>query len=441
MPRIAGGEVDRHLAGDRCAEPVEEVAGDPFVAELCAKLLFELPARGAEEDRAPRVGDRGRDGAVAGARRGREVLAARPSRRTMQERVLVEFEVGRKIVGRRPIAEDGADSGGERLLHVEVDAAHGAVQVDLLVHEVSRVQEALERTDRRFVEGETARSDEAVAAQPLHVHRADLHAGHVRVPTNVVEVVDGEDAGEERLQDAQPSRSAWIVERWLGDEEAHPRWIDRLAVAETIPFSVLARRATEPGDDLADLSFDDQRREVLVCQALAGCATRIIRSGEPFEHLVVEEVRERTVSDVVEETGDAERFDDEPLARHRIAARAQLFGQGPVQVTGPESRFVHHAETVGEAAVLCRGEDPAGALQLTDATQSLQPRCVEQILLGGRLRQIPERRGALRRQALGQLDVAVDRIADQVHRLEAHRVGGAAAAHDPLIVRSAHAWS
>ena len=68
------------------------------------------------------------------------------------------------------------------------------MQIDLLVHEVARIQEALQRADCGLIEGETARPDEAVATESLHIHSTNLHAGHVRVAADVVQVVDGEDA-------------------------------------------------------------------------------------------------------------------------------------------------------------------------------------------------------------------------------------------------------
>src|SRR5579859_3847796 len=53
------------------------------------------------------------------------------------------------------------------------------------------------------------------------------------------------------------------------------------------------------------------------------------------------------------------------------------------------------------------GEDPPGALELMDATESLQPGCVDQVLLGG----LP---GHAPRPALGDAKVSVDGIAGQV---------------------------
>ena len=79
---------------------------------------------------------------------------------------------------------------------------------------------------------------------------------------------------------------------------------------------------------------------------------------------------------------------------------------------------MHDAQTVGEARVLGGREDPAGALELADPAQPLEPGRVEQVLLGDVLVGQPGRAGLVRREPLGQLDVAVDRVADEVDRGE-----------------------
>jgi hypothetical protein len=44
---------------------------------------------------------------------------------------------------------------------------------------------------------------------------------------------------------------------------------------------------------------------------------------------------------------------------------------------------VHDAEAVREARMLGGREDPAGALELADPAQPLEPRGIEQVVLGG----------------------------------------------------------
>ena len=309
------------------------------------------------------------------------------------------------------------------------------MQVDLLIHEVARIQEALQRADRRLIEGETARPDEAVATEPLHIHSANLHAGHVRVAADVVEVIYGEDAREQWLHDAQPLWCCFIFKRRLGDEEAHPGRVNGFTLIESIAFGVFAGRAAESADDLANLMLDDQRREIFVRESLPRRAARVIGGWELLQHLVVKEVGERSVAHIVQESGNAQCLYNEPLTWDRIATCAQLLSERTVEVACPEACLMHHAETVCKAAVFGGGEDPTCALQLTDATESLQPRCIQQILFGCLLREVAERCGTLWCESLGQLDVAVDRIADQVDRLEACRLTRTAAAHAMLLMR------
>ena len=53
-----------------------------------------------------------------------------------------------------------------------------------------------------------------------------------------------------------------------------------------------------------------------------------------------------------------------------------------VQVLRPFARKVHRAKRVLEARVLGGGEHPPCALQLVNAAEPLQPRTVQQVLLG-----------------------------------------------------------
>ena len=59
----------------------------------------------------------------------------------MQQGVFVELEVSGKVVGWRGVTEDRVNPWREGLLHVEVDAAHRAMQVNLLIEELSRAKE------------------------------------------------------------------------------------------------------------------------------------------------------------------------------------------------------------------------------------------------------------------------------------------------------------
>src|SRR5712691_9813630 len=125
---------------------------------------------------------------------------------------------------------------------------------------------------------------------------------------------------------------------------------------------------------------------------------------------------ERPVPDIVQKTGDAKRLDDEPFGRNRLAGDHERGSQRRIERAGPDARLVHDPETVREPRMLGRRKDPAGALELTDPSQSLDPGRVEQILFGDVLGR--QTRGVrLRpREPLRQLDVAVDRVANEVDR-------------------------
>ena len=113
--------------------------------------------------------------------------------------------------------------------------------------------------------------------------------------------------------------------------------------------------------------------------------------------------------------GHPQGLDDQPLGRDGLAGPAASDGaQARVERAGPQPGLVHDAEAVREPRVLGGREDPARALELADPAQPLEPRRVEQVLLGDVLVGQPGggRLGA--DQPLGQLDVAVDRVADQV---------------------------
>src|SRR5256886_13990060 len=69
---------------------------------------------------------------------------------------------------------------------------------------------------------------------------------------------------------------------------------------------------------------------------------------------------------------------------------------------------MHGTKRVLKARMLAAGEDPPGRLELVNPAQSLQPGMIEQVLLG---------RDAVPVDALGDLDIAVQRIGYQVDRV------------------------
>ena len=150
------------------------------------------------------------------------------------------------------------------------------------------------------------------------------------------------------------------------------------------------------------------------------------RGQEP----VVEEVCERPVAHVVEQPGDPERLHHQPLGRDRLARRqrGQRRPQRRVQRAAPQPRLVHDPQAVGEPGVLGRREHPARALELRDPAQPLEPGRVEQVVLGDVLVGVAGGARLGGGQPLGELDVAVDRVGDEVDGREREPAAGSRAA-------------
>ena len=147
----------------------------------------------------------------------------------------------------------------------------------------------------------------------LHVDRRSAHASHIGVASHVVEVVNGEDAREERLHDAHPGGDCCIFKRWLRDEEADPAWINRLCGGERVARGRVAGRSTQLRDDRRELPLNDERGEIFMGEALPLRSARISRSREGFKNGVIKEVREGPVANVVQQSCDAQRLNDEPF--------------------------------------------------------------------------------------------------------------------------------
>ena len=236
----------------------------------------------------------------------------------MQERVLVEVDVGAPAPRpATPSPKIARIARPEDVGQVEVDRPDRAVEVDLLVQEQPGGEEHLERAQAGLVQGQPALADERVAHEPLDVDRAGRDAREVGVAADVVEVVDREHARQERLEPAQPAGHRRIGQGRLRDEERHPARVDRLAGREAVALGDAPGRAAQPGDRGPELALDDELAQVLVGEPLAVRPARVGRGREVAQHVVVEEVGERPMAHVVEQPGDPQRLDDEPLGRDR----------------------------------------------------------------------------------------------------------------------------
>ena len=137
-----------------------------------------------------------------------------------------------------------------------------------------------------------------------------------------------------------------------------------------------------------------------------------------MSYVLVEEVGERPVAHVVEQSREPHRLGHQALggSRRRRLHDGQRVSQARVQMAGPQRRFVHHTQAVREPAVLGSGKYPARALQLADAPHALKPGRIDEIAFGGRLVRKTQASRTVRRETFRQFDVAVDRVADEIDR-------------------------
>ncbi len=183
---------------------------------------------------------------------------------------------------------------------------------------------------------------EAQAAQePVEIVDPVAHPGRVRVAQQVVAAIDVERAADRMGQVRQRVLAA--------HQRRHPR---RHAAVERRQHLVHAGRRIE--------------------EDLLGPLLVVRRPGDG----VLEEVRERTVTEVVEQ-GRGERVLG-AVAGHPLP-------EGELVLDGPQAREeqLHHvrrAERVGEASVLRAGEGHVGDAELTHAAQALHLGRVEQLL-------------------------------------------------------------
>lgn len=125
-----------------------------------------------------------------------------------------------------------------------------------------------------------------------------------------------------------------------------------------------------------------------------------------LEHLVVEEMSERAVADVVQQTGDAQRL----LDQRRRGRIRECCAKRSVDAAGELARKVHRAEEMCESRMLRTRKHPPRGLELMHAAEALQPDGVEQLPFA-----------RLTRLILGDLDVSVQRIRDEVDLAETLR--------------------
>ena len=260
-----------------------------------------------------------------------------------------------RIVGKQQlhrVAEDVAE--------MDVDRTRGSVKVDVGIEIHAGIEEHLQGRKACLMNGKSLVRDDRVVNESGQIDRADRDAAHIGIAQDIVQVVGGIAAGDDRLEHVEPSRNAGVVFALFLED--HMR--DLIGV-ELFTFGKGAgRTAADLADDRTEMVSDDDLAEFFVT------------GMKRVQVVVVEEMAKGAMADVVHERRDAEKFFD-IVGRRHIRCR---FLQKRIEVPCEAACHVHGAERVDEAGVFRGGIDPAGALELIDVPEALDPGRVDQVL-------------------------------------------------------------
>ncbi len=182
----------------------------------------------------------------------------------------------------------------EDVTEVDVDRARGPVIVDVGIEIHAGIEEHLQGRKARLMNRKSLVRDDRVVNESGEIDRADRHAAHIGVAQDIVEVICGIAAGNNRLEHVEPSRNTGVVFALF--LENHMR--DLIGV-EFFAFGEGAGRAApDLADDRTEMISDDDLSEFLVT------------GMEGVQVVVVEEMAKGAVADVVHERRDAEKFFD-----------------------------------------------------------------------------------------------------------------------------------
>ena len=254
------------------------------VSSVGVPLVDQPPLELARDHRRPRLSE---------LATGRVAVAVRPPVDVGQQRPL-----GQRLEAvdslERVAAEQQLERRPEDLAQLQVDAAHGAVEVDLVIEVKARVEEHVERLGAVRMQSQAPLRDERVVDDPLHVDRTRGDATYIGIARDVIHVAGGEGADQRRAQGRQPFRRLEAVELARRDQVGDPARVDPLPTLE-----VGGGRRPKLRDLVRQGAGDEGSADVLVVEVPG------------VEVVLVEEVAERTVADVVQQTRHPHRLLDQ----------------------------------------------------------------------------------------------------------------------------------
>ncbi len=177
---------------------------------------------------------------------------------------------------------------------MDVDRARGPVIVDVGIEIHAGIEEHLQGRKARLMDRKSLVRDDRVMNESGEIDRADRHTAHIGVSQDIVEVICGIAAGNNRLEHVEPSRDMGVVfPLFLENHMRDLVGVEFLAFGEGT-----GRAAPDLPDDRTEMISDDDLSEFLVT------------GMEGVQVVVVEEMAKGAVSDIVHERCDAEKFFD-----------------------------------------------------------------------------------------------------------------------------------
>jgi hypothetical protein len=222
----------------------------------------------------------------------------------------------------------------EDLLELKIDGTGGTVIIDIGIKIEASIEKHGQGIETSFIENQSFLVEGGVMEEPPPIHRADGNTGHIGIAQDIINIVEGENAPEELLEQEKPLRMFSIpFPRGSLDEERHVLWIDGFpSLKGTVgapPDSLQDRRNFIPDDVLADLLMVRFKSRKIV---------------------LVEKMAEGSVADIMEKASEAEEFFD-------IKGRRKVFpkdaGQRGIELVRKDTCHMHRPEGMLKTGMFC----------------------------------------------------------------------------------------
>ena len=229
------------------------------------------------------------------------IRAIGPACHIDQKRSLGESLIGLEMIER--IAwKQSLHRFGKIVFQSDIDTSHGPVEVNRTKQIRASLNEVDQSRQSTGMNRQAILREEAVMDEARDVERFRVVSRHVRITEDEVHVIDSVDSAEKSTQFLQPVRMSFLIIRASGRSANKPRnlpWIQFLQRLQPA-IGVSANSA----DDFAEFMLDNV------------CSDIFMRQIELFEIMIIEEMAERTMTNVMQEPGDSHHAFNARPRRH-----------------------------------------------------------------------------------------------------------------------------